>query len=436
MKRLLILLLLAGPAWAGNTPLSGAQTVAPQQRNLQAVRKQIDSLQKDIAQKEVVKKQAQSAIQMSEQAIAATNQALSQLGQKKSSSSVRLTELQKQLESLQQQVAVVRQKVALMLSQQYKNGEHDAMRLMLNGSDPNQTSRDLVYYQYIARAQQRLVKDLIERQSALVQTSQQLTQQLDQLQNLSSRKAAEKDQLQQSKASTEQKLTQISSEIQDRQTLLLKLKQDEKRLTDLIAQIEHNIELRLAQQKAKQQSAFKARQQAARKENQRRRQLAADAIKQGKPVPAEAKTTVPVETVDTVADNSNSGRAFRSLQGRMKLPVSGEIAGRFGAMRAEGTSWKGLFIHAARGQAVHCVADGRVVYADALRGFGNAVIVDHGGNYLTVYTGLASISHTIGDSVKAGDSLGNTGALDSGESGLYFEIRYLGQPINPLSWVH
>jgi len=190
VKRLLILLLLAGPAWAGNTPLSGAQTVAPQQRNLQAVRKQIDSLQKDIAQKEVVKKQAQSAIQMSEQAIAATNQALSQLGQKKSSSSVRLTELQKQLESLQQQVAVVRQKVALMLSQQYKNGEHDAMRLMLNGSDPNQTSRDLVYYQYIARAQQRLVKDLIERQSALVQTSQQLTQQLDQLQNLSSRKAA------------------------------------------------------------------------------------------------------------------------------------------------------------------------------------------------------------------------------------------------------
>ena len=120
----------------------------------------------------------------------------------------------------------------------------------------------------------------------------------------------------------------------------------------------------------------------------------------------------------------------------MKLPVTGEIAGRFGSARAEGTSWKGLFIHASRGQPVHVVGDGHVVYADALRGFGNAVIVDHGGNYLTVYTGLANITHGVGDRLKAGDSIGNTGALDSGESGLYFEIRYLGKPINPLTWVH
>lgn len=432
MKRILLLLLLAGPAWAASPTLN----TQPQQRNLQVVRKEIDSLQKDIAQKEVVKKQAQSAIQVSEQAIAQTNQIISQLGTKQSSSAQRLAALEKQLETLHQQLALLRQKVASVLKHQYQRGDHDALKMLLNGDDPNQTSRDLVYYQYIVRAQQQLVKDLLARQSTMEQLSQQLEQQLNQLVSMTDRKSQEKTQLQQDKASKEQALSQLTSEIQNRQTQLLKLKQDEKRLTDLIAQIERNIQERLAAQKAKEQAAFKARQQAARKENQRRHQLAADALKQGKPVPPQAKTTVPVETVDTVADNSNSGQAFRSLQGRMKLPVSGEIAGRFGAMRSEGTSWKGIFIHSARGQTVHSVADGRVVFADALRGFGNAVIVDHGGNYLTVYTGLSNMAHGIGDHVKAGDNLGSTGALDSGESGLYFEIRYLGQPINPLTWVH
>lgn len=428
-------MLLAAPLWAQATSLS----TAPQQQNLKAVRKEIDSLQKDIAQKQVAKKQAQSAIQLSEQAIAETNRVLSVLGKKQNASSSRLAELKQQLEAAQQQVAVIRQKVGLILSRQYKNGDHDAMKLMLNGNDPNQTSRDLVYYRYIARAQQQLIADLIQRQQALGEMAGQLQGQISQIVGMSQQKSQEKNLLQQDKVSKQQTLSQISTDIQSGQTRLAKLKQDEKRLTDLIATINRRIQQQMAQQKARQAAALKAlkaRQIAARKENERRRKIAAAAIKQGKPVPQEARTQVPVETVDTVADTSTSGRAFRSLQGRMRMPVAGEIAGRFGAARSEGTTWKGVFIHTGRGQAVHVVADGRVVYADALRGFGNAVIVDHGGNYLTVYTGLGAIARGVGDAVKAGDSLGSTGALDSGESGLYFEIRYLGKPVNPMTWVH
>ncbi|BEV73566.1 MULTISPECIES: murein hydrolase activator EnvC [unclassified Paludibacterium] len=433
MKRtLLLLLLLAGPTWAASNNLS----TAPQQKNLKAVRQQIDTLQKDIAQKQAVQKQAQTAIQQSEVAIQQTNQVLNQLGKKQNASSARLADLEKQIRDAQQQVALVQQKVAQMLARQYRNGEHDAMKLMLNGSDPNQTSRDMVYYQYIARAQQKLIADLNQRQATLAQLAEQLEQQLHVIVSMSTRKAQEKSQLQQAKASKQQQVNQLGNEIQNRQDQLAKLKQDEKRLTDLIADINRKIQQQIAERKAKEKAAFKARQEAARKENERRRKLAAEAQKQGKPVPEVAKSQVPVETVDSAADDSNAGRAFRSLQGRMKLPVTGEIAGRFGSMRNEGTTWKGVFIHASRGQAVHVVADGRVVYADALRGFGNAVIVDHGGNYLTVYTGLSAIGRGVGDAVKAGDSLGSTGALDSGEAGLYFEIRYLGKPINPLTWVH
>ncbi|WP_230369356.1 hypothetical protein [Paludibacterium denitrificans] len=68
-------------------------------------------------------------------------------------------------------------------------------------------------------------------------------------------------------------------------------------------------------------------------------------------MPQEARSTVkpviiPAEPVprEDAADSSNSGRGFASLQGRMKLPVAGQIVGHFGSARSEGTSWKGLFI--------------------------------------------------------------------------------------------
>jgi septal ring factor EnvC (AmiA/AmiB activator) len=138
--------------------------------------------------------------------------------------------------------------------------------------------------------------------------------------------------------------------------------------------------------------------------------------------------------VDEVADASLSGNAFRSLQGRLKLPVAGEIGGRFGARRGEGASWKGMFIKVAPGSPVRVVADGTVVYADWLRGFGNAMIIDHGGNYMTVYTGFATMVRGNGATVRGGDVLGASGSLESGETGLYFELRYMGRPINPQSW--
>ncbi|MFD2449400.1 murein hydrolase activator EnvC family protein [Vogesella fluminis] len=135
-----------------------------------------------------------------------------------------------------------------------------------------------------------------------------------------------------------------------------------------------------------------------------------------------------------MADASLSGNAFRSLQGRLKLPVAGEIGGRFGARRGEGASWKGLFIKVAPGSPVRVVADGTVVYADWLRGFGNAMIIDHGGNYMTVYTGFATMVRGNGATVRGGDVLGASGSLESGETGLYFELRHMGRPINPQSW--
>ena len=79
---------------------------------------------------------------------------------------------------------------------------------------------------------------------------------------------------------------------------------------------------------------------------------------------------------------------------------------------------------------------GTVVYADWLRGFGNLIIVDHGQQYLTVYAYNQSLLKRVGDSVAAGDTIATVGVTGGQvESGLYFEIRHRGAPVDPAQWL-
>ena len=80
-------------------------------------------------------------------------------------------------------------------------------------------------------------------------------------------------------------------------------------------------------------------------------------------------------------------------------------------------------------------AGGRVVFADWMRGFGNLLIVDHGDAYLSIYGNNDSLLKQVGQSVKGGETVatvGNSGG--NPESGLYFELRHQGQPIDPMKW--
>ena len=96
-----------------------------------------------------------------------------------------------------------------------------------------------------------------------------------------------------------------------------------------------------------------------------------------------------------------------------------------------------MFIRADQGGEVKAIANGQVVFSDWMRGFGNLLIVDHGGKYLSIYGNNEAVLKQTGDTVRGGDviaSVGNSGG--NLESGLYFEIRYQGQPMDPLKWVN
>jgi septal ring factor EnvC (AmiA/AmiB activator) len=124
------------------------------------------------------------------------------------------------------------------------------------------------------------------------------------------------------------------------------------------------------------------------------------------------------------------------MKGSLRLPTRGSVTNSFGSARQEGSTWKGLFIRAGTGSEVHSIAAGRVVFAEWMRGFGNLLIVDHGSDYLSVYANNDSLLKQVGDDVRSGESIatvGNTGG--NPESGVYFEIRHDGKPLDPLAWV-
>jgi septal ring factor EnvC (AmiA/AmiB activator) len=114
-----------------------------------------------------------------------------------------------------------------------------------------------------------------------------------------------------------------------------------------------------------------------------------------------------------------------SFRGALDWPVAGRLT------RAR----NGVEITAPEGTPVSAVHPGTVDYADTFSGFGNMVILDHGGNYFSLYGYLGSLEVARGDHVDAGTELGRVGTAPAGPAALYFELRVDGRSVDPLQWL-
>lgn len=143
---------------------------------------------------------------------------------------------------------------------------------------------------------------------------------------------------------------------------------------------------------------------------------------------------------DAVGDLPGEGLAFEAAKGSLPWPVEGKVTRWFGVQKDKrfGTSTfnGGIDIHAERKSDVIAVHGGRADYVDWLPGYGQCIIINHGGGYFTLYAHTSSVFVSAGDAVAAGQviaSVGDTGSL-LGDA-LHFEIRKDAEPINPASWL-
>ena len=142
------------------------------------------------------------------------------------------------------------------------------------------------------------------------------------------------------------------------------------------------------------------------------------------------------ELLADIPSEPDAQKPFGSLRGKLPWPVRGSFSARFGTSRHQGDlKWHGVVINSAYGTPVRAVSHGRVAFADWLQGFGFITIIDHDDGYMTLYGHNQALYKQSGDWVEAGEVIATVG--DSGgqtDSGLYFEIRYQGKPVNPDRW--
>ncbi|HET9405471.1 MAG TPA: peptidoglycan DD-metalloendopeptidase family protein [Burkholderiales bacterium] len=382
---LLILLLLASPA----AHPAGAGT---KEKELRELRGRIEALQKRLAESEESKSEAADALRESERAISETNRELRELGAQSREINQRLAELGAESRRQEEALKAQQERLAQLLYQHYLGGESEPLKLLLNREDPNDIARRLHYFGYISRARARLIVETRESLARLQELARETGQKASELAVVTAESKALRARLEREKRARGQVLTRISRNIQRQRREIGTLKRDETRLTRLIESL-------------------------------------AKLMARSKPTPRLRNERVP--------QASSGDSPFLELKGKLNLPVRGELANRFGSPRADGgVVWKGLFIAARAGEEVRAVADGRVVFADWLRGFGNLLIVDHGDAYMSLYGNNEALYKQVGDPIRGGEPVAAVGASGGNtDSGLYFELRHQGRPLDPLDWV-
>ncbi len=349
----------------------------------------------------------------------------------------RLAALRAQQADARARIEQQRQILARSLALAARSGASDRLKLLLKQQDPAALARQLRYQRYVADSQAARLTVLRDQLDAFLVRESQI--------------AADAEKLAASRASLEQQRLELDRLRQERKTLLAQveqgvnrseqrvhaIEQDQRELQDLLAAIaQREAQAREEEARREAQAREQARREAQAREQEARvaqRQAPAAPKKPGTAAKADAsQPTAPL--VGVTLTPSLPGERFSARRSHLPWPLSGQLKARFGTPRASGrTRWDGVVIGAQPGSTVRSIHAGKVVYADVLGGYGLLVIVDHGEGYLSLYGYNDAILKRPGQRVAAGDPIASVGDRGS-SSGVYFEIRYRGQPVNPTVW--
>jgi murein DD-endopeptidase MepM/ murein hydrolase activator NlpD len=129
-----------------------------------------------------------------------------------------------------------------------------------------------------------------------------------------------------------------------------------------------------------------------------------------------------------------SAQPVASGSGRLSWPVSGPVTSGFGSRW--GRMHEGIDIAVGSGTPVHAAAAGTVIYAGWMEGYGNLVVLDHGGGLSTAYAHNSSLVVSVGRTVAAGEVVAYSGSTGhSTGPHVHFEVRVNGSPVDPLGYL-
>lgn len=433
-----ICVLLAASAGASNRNTQKKQAEEARAE----LQSKLKSLKNEINKTTTAKDRASEDLEEVEDAISNADRSLHELQIEQTVTEQKLKELLEAQAQLNLKIDKQKQQLARFLRHQYMHGDSDRIKLLLSGDNPNRINRELQYMGYVSQTQTKMIAGLRSNLAAAEKTTEEAQAAKAELDEIAEEEQAHKQSLEKDKKKRANLLAQLSNKLYKQKKEADSLQKDEQRLSNLVSRLNKLIEEQIKAEQAR----------AAQLEKQRQEKLAADKLKKDKQPSNQVAKSGKINNPNAIDDDEapkkagsgvnlgsgagSDGSEFSRLKGQLHLPVKGELIAKFGSKRDDGPSWKGLFIKALEGTEVKAIAAGKVVFAEWLRGFGNMIILDHGGQYLSLYSNNQSVLKHAGDTVKAGETIaaaGNSGGNE--ESGLYFELRYQGRVFDPLSWI-
>lgn len=326
-------------------------------------------------------------------ALAGAARAMRQTDTELAAKQQQLDQLQQQRTSLKQTLDSQRAAIADLLRATYALGHGSDLRLLLGDEDVARISRALVYSKYFQQDRVARVQQLMADLTKLQELESTITSEQQALQATKTQREQQAKTLSQQRAAQQKLAAATDAQYKDQAERLAALKQNAQSLNNLVDKLQKVID-EAAREAAAREAA--AREAAARKHPGH------------KPPP-------PVEV----------GNASANIRGNLPWPASGDVHS-YGS---------GVLIKADGGSEIHAVARGRVIYAGFLRGYGMLLIVNHDNGWMSMYGNNETLLHGVGDQVDAGQAIGTASAPTGVNTGVYFELRKGGQPVDPRSWL-
>ena len=413
----------------GKAAGTGRGEIHAKRSELKDIERQLGDLKRDLEKTEAQKTEATSAVAEVEREVSKATRALRQTASERAEASRQLDELEAEQKTLEERIAVRQNELAEWLRRNYMYGAANDIASLLAARDPNQFVRDTYYLERLGRTRLKLIEDLRADLQLKGEHAQRVSTRRATLTRLEEDRRKRQEKLEETHSNRRETLAKIETTLKTQRERMAALKADEERLTQVV----NTLVKRAAEAEARAAAARRERERERANARSRARQNSvgdrgAEQFSSAEPVVGKVREVPEPTSVDT---------GFAQLRGKLNFPVAGELLGRFGAPRAgQGTTWRGVFIRAAKGAEVRAVSNGAVVYSDWLRGYGNLLILDHGGGYLSIYGNNDALYKEAGSSVRTGEAIASVGASGSEpESGLYFEIRHKGQAIDPMQWM-
>lgn len=420
--RALLAAVFAGLLAAGS---GSAQDSRQTQRQLDKVKRELRQVGNERRRLEGERGQANRALREADEQVNVSTRSLARTNARIQQQQAQLQQLQQQRATLEQHLDERREELKRLLRAAYSVGQDAPLKVLLAQDHSADARRMLTWHGYVQRQRAERIAALGAEIASLDTLEQDIARTRERLQHERAEQQQQVARLQRDREARAAAVAQLEARYADRQARERALGSDARALEQVLAQLRAAARRAEAERRAAAERAAREARQAAAAESSGRA-----AGRSG------SRSTGAGRSSSASAARAAAAAATGPRVGGLGWPLSGQLLAGFGANLPDGRRSSGLLIAAPAGTRVNAVADGQVVFAEWMTGYGLIIIVDHGGGTLSLYAHNDALLQDVGTRVRRGDPVSSVGSSGGqGRPALYFELRRNGQPVNPQGWL-